>query len=145
MTLLVQIKNQNQEILSLLQQKTTPTGHKLQLPNDIPVKLPVNTLQDLRKFEEYLNERTISEIVKFSKDNVLMSLIFLIPQGSYFATIGGRNLTSKTNAVLKHLLTNQVACEYSWLGSRNNKKSFQELKLKKIITGEHKICKIMKC
>lgn len=140
---MVQIKFQNQEILSLLQQKTTPNGHKLQLPNDIPVKLPLSTLQDLRKFEEYLDEKRISEIVWFVRIMYLYLLILLISQGSYLATIGGRNLTSKTNAILKLLLTNQVACEYSWLGSRNNKNAFHELKLRKIITGEHNICKIM--
>lgn len=66
--LLVQIKLQNQEILTILQQKTSPNGHKLQLPNDIPVKLPLSSLNDLRKFEEYLDDKRLSDIVRFFED-----------------------------------------------------------------------------
>lgn len=63
LTLLVQIKNQNLEILHELKQKKSPTGLHLDLPVDVPVRLPVESFRDLRALEDYLNEERISSMV----------------------------------------------------------------------------------
>lgn len=48
-------------------------------------------------------------------------------QCSYLATLGGRDFTSKTNRILKYLLRDEVASNYSFYGKRMNKSPFSSL------------------
>ncbi|VEN33633.1 unnamed protein product [Callosobruchus maculatus] len=115
--LLASIKAQTDQILNILSQRKTATGCVIDMPQDVPVSLPVKQLHELVVFEKYLENET-----KFS------TLV------SYFSTIGGRDLKCKVNAILRQILTNNVASSLSFLGSRNGKKPFCSLKLIKLIT-----------
>ncbi|KAF5276984.1 hypothetical protein FQR65_LT16108 [Abscondita terminalis] len=52
---------------------------------------------------------------------------------SYFTSIGGKDVTNKTNNILKRCLTNQLASNFNFHGKRSNKRPFGELKLKSVI------------
>nr|CAI5836700.1 unnamed protein product [Callosobruchus analis] len=98
-------------------ERKTATGCVIDMP-DVPVSLPVKQLHELLVFEKYLDNET-----KFSTLVLYFSII-----------IGGRDLKCKVNAILRHILTNHVTSSLSFLGSRNGKKLFCNLKLKKLIT-----------
>lgn len=49
-------------------------------------------------------------------------------QCSYLTTLGGKDLTSKTNRICKYLLTDDVTSNYSFYGKRMNKHPFSSLK-----------------
>ncbi|KAK9680528.1 hypothetical protein QE152_g39033 [Popillia japonica] len=52
----------------------------------------------------------------------------------YFSTSGGRNdIASKANVILRNIMTDFLAAQYSFHGSRNGKNSFVELNLHTVI------------
>ncbi|RLU23883.1 hypothetical protein DMN91_004091 [Ooceraea biroi] len=113
-SLLVDIKEQNNKILSLLNEKQVTSNtlaHNQFRLQDLPVNLPLSTQADLDILETYLkNSQNVSTMC------------------SYLATLGGRDITSKTNRILKYLLTDKVASNYSFYGKRMNKSPFSSLK-----------------
>lgn len=110
------LKQQNKQIISLLESKAPKL--LLSLPGDIPVPLPLGSEEDLKKFEDYLTEKS-------HLDSLL----------SFYSQVGGHDPIHKTNTILKKVISNQLACSYSFLGSRNNKKAFGQLLICKLIIG----------
>ncbi|KAK5641996.1 hypothetical protein RI129_008163 [Pyrocoelia pectoralis] len=117
MSILLYIKEQNNQILSILRNQNIATTISTfaQLPDDIPIEFPIQTINEIIVIENYLN----------SKD-ALASLC------TYFSTLGGRDVISRTNNILKKMLSNMVAQEFSFYGSRKPKKAFSKLKLKHV-------------
>ncbi|KAF5284928.1 hypothetical protein FQA39_LY16883 [Lamprigera yunnana] len=98
--LLLFLKEQNTQILKelkILNSKPNTQRHQsFDPPLDIPVGLPLRTVEDILSLEKYLS----------NGDN-LSALV------SYLSTLGGRDFTNKTNIILRSLLTNEVAQLYS--------------------------------
>ncbi|KAK4877682.1 hypothetical protein RN001_010188 [Aquatica leii] len=102
--ILVEIWEQNKQILARLQSET-PTGSQVAL--DIPVQFPISTIKDINLLETHLLER----------QNV-------IALSDYLSTLGGRDIPTKTNRILKTTLSNILASEFSFFGSRSEKRAF---------------------
>ncbi|KAK4885497.1 hypothetical protein RN001_001768 [Aquatica leii] len=114
---LITVRTQNRQILKLLTTNTHNNSTKaFELPDDLELTLPVSNLTDLRRLEEYLsNNRNLSAVV------------------SYLSGLGGRDPTTKTNAVLRKLMTNEFAMKFSFLGTRQKKGAFVELNARKVL------------
>ncbi|KAK4872510.1 hypothetical protein RN001_014539 [Aquatica leii] len=99
---LITIRTQNRQILKLLTTNTQNNPTKaFELPDDLELTLPVSNLTDLRRLEEYLSNNTNLSAV-----------------ASYLSGLGGRDPTTKTNAVLRKLMTNEFAMKFSFLGKK---------------------------
>ncbi|CAG9768241.1 unnamed protein product [Ceutorhynchus assimilis] len=94
------------------------TGMKLVPPKDMPVAIPLQNIEDLKSIEEYL-----------ALDKNLSAL------ASYCETLGGRDKVAKVNNILRNLLSNRVAAEFSFLGTRQDKRPFANLKLRKVVVN----------
>ncbi|CAH2003325.1 unnamed protein product [Acanthoscelides obtectus] len=112
--LLVTIKNQNKDIKSILLQNNKELT--FELPSDFPVSLPIVIAQDINLLEEYL------------RSEAKLSLLIL-----YLSKLGGRDITNKTNIILRRLISNQLAVRYSYLGTRQEKKAFKSTILNKVV------------
>ncbi|KAK4884923.1 hypothetical protein RN001_001194 [Aquatica leii] len=108
------IREQLKEISGVLKQSVNSCG-VINLAEDCPVEFPINTEVDLQNLEKYL----CSE----QKQNEL---------SSYLATLGGDSTTTKTNKILKFLITNELASTYNFAG-QSNKKPFSKLILKTVL------------
>ncbi|KAK4877257.1 hypothetical protein RN001_000878 [Aquatica leii] len=114
---LITIRTQNRQILKLLTTNTHNNSIKaFELPDDLELTLPVSNLTDLRRLEEYLSNNTNLSAV-----------------ASYLSGLGGRDPTTKTNAVLRKLMTNEFAMKFSFLGIRQKKGAFVELNARKVL------------
>lgn len=114
---LITIRTQNRQILKLLTTNTHNNSIKaFELPDDLELTLPVSNLTDLRRLEEYLSNNTNLSAV-----------------ASYLSGLGGRDPTTKTNAVLRKLMTNEFAMKFSFLGTRQKKGAFVELNARKVL------------
>ncbi|KAB0790670.1 hypothetical protein PPYR_09372 [Photinus pyralis] len=112
-----QLSKQNDEILHILKNKPSQLDStNLHHQPELPVNFPIENLEEVDLIEEYLTQETN-----------------LSALSSYMSTIGGRDITSKTNTILRYVFTNGIAVRYSFLGSRGNKKAFSTLKLCKAI------------
>ncbi|KAK4886767.1 hypothetical protein RN001_003038 [Aquatica leii] len=137
MTLLIHIRHQNDQILTRINQNSVSPLTVNQLPVDLPVHLPITTIEEIQKIENYLEDQ-----------NKLSALV------SYFSSLGGKDIITKTNLILKRILSNSIAKEFSFLGTRNNKKCFSKLLLQKVVieavgvgspsTTEVEICNAIK-
>lgn len=134
LSLLTQIKNQNTEILAILSEKKSATGLPLDLPEDIPIKFPISSSHDMRSIELYLSEaKNLSAVVCLNMEIIFSLCWRMFLQASYYSSLGGRDVTNKTNIILRNLMSNSIAAQYSFLGSRNDKKSFSTLNLHKVV------------
>ncbi|KAK4882936.1 hypothetical protein RN001_006255 [Aquatica leii] len=52
---------------------------------------------------------------------------------TYLGTLGGKDITNKTNRILKCILTDEVAQNYNYFGKRSKKKAFCDLQLNDVI------------
>ncbi|XP_067204586.1 uncharacterized protein [Linepithema humile] len=120
--LLVEIKEQNTQILALLKTKELNKVPSI-LPADIPVKFPIDTLEHVKILETYLKE-----------DENLNTLTL------YLASLGGKNITTLTNRIMKFLYTDNLAKKFSFFGKRDNKEPFSEYLLKTAVINAVKIC-----
>ncbi|XP_031329464.1 uncharacterized protein LOC116182729 isoform X2 [Photinus pyralis] len=114
--LLLHIKEQNNQILSWIKKQSNTTVVHGTLPDDIPVKFPLCSIDSLTVLESYLMD-----------DGHLAEL------AAYFSSLGGRDIGSKTNIILKNIFNNELAQLYSFYGSRGNKKAFNDLRVKTVI------------
>ncbi|KAJ8928268.1 hypothetical protein NQ314_019219 [Rhamnusium bicolor] len=118
--LLAHIKEQNKEILNIITERGRETSTALTsicLPNNFPIELPASTDDDVQAVEDFLK----------TKENINSFC-------SYLSTLGGgKSYILRTNKVLRQLLTDSLACKYSFFGSRKDKKAFSELLLKKVV------------
>ncbi|XP_025269900.1 uncharacterized protein LOC105259393 [Camponotus floridanus] len=110
-----QIIHQNEEILKILKNKERSQGPNFQEPN-LPVQLPLKNFEEVTLLHDHINDNeNFSELI------------------SYLSTLGGHDVTSKTNAILRKILTNEVASHYSFLGSKNQKKAFPTINLNRAV------------
>ncbi|KAF5303745.1 hypothetical protein FQA39_LY09818 [Lamprigera yunnana] len=118
--LLLFLKEKNTQILKelkILNSKPNTQKHQsFDPPLDIPVGLPLRTVEDVLSLEKYLS----------NGDN-LSALV------SNLSTLGGQDLTNKTNIILRSLLTNEIAQLYSYRGTRLGKRALSTLNLKTVV------------
>lgn len=55
----------------------------------------------------------------------------------YLASLGGKNITTLTNKIMKFLYTDNLATRFSFYGKRNNKKRFSECLLKTAVISKY--------
>ncbi|KAB0803363.1 hypothetical protein PPYR_00333 [Photinus pyralis] len=112
------VAKQNEAILKSLKKREVlqQSNTSYQLPNDVPVKIPIQQLLEIPIIEEYLSEED-----------------HLCAMSAYLSTLGGRDITTKTNTILRSVISNKVAINFSFLGTRNNKQAFTKLNLNKLI------------
>ncbi|KAF5277497.1 hypothetical protein FQR65_LT03834 [Abscondita terminalis] len=118
LSVLMQIREQNSKILDLLNKKITGSfidTSDFELPKNLPVQLPISTNHELLLLEQYL----------LIKEN-------LQSMQNYLQTIGGKDTTAKTNRILKMLIRDALAQEYSFFGKRN-KKPFYLMGMKHLV------------
>lgn len=61
-----------------------------------------------------------------------MHVNFLL-QSLFLSTLGGDTTTARTNRILKHVLTNELAKGFNFAGQKNMKEAFEKLYLKAVI------------
>ncbi|KAF5277657.1 hypothetical protein FQA39_LY06150 [Lamprigera yunnana] len=110
------INNILKELKILNSKPNTQRHQSFEPPLDISVGLPLRTVEDVLSLEKYLSHG----------DN-LSALV------SYLSTLGGRDLTNKTNIILTSLLTNEVAQLYSYRGTRLGKRALSTFNLKAVV------------
>ncbi|KAG5868592.1 hypothetical protein JTB14_030286 [Gonioctena quinquepunctata] len=116
LNILLKVKQQNQQILNILieqKQDRDAPGLKLAPPT---VDLPLKTVTDVNRREAYLaNEKNLAALA------------------AYCEILGGKEKVGKINTILRCPIFNQVAAQYSFLGTRNQKRPFGTLKLRKVV------------
>uniref|UniRef100_A0A1Y1L4E9 Uncharacterized protein n=1 Tax=Photinus pyralis TaxID=7054 RepID=A0A1Y1L4E9_PHOPY len=116
--LLLTILEQNKQILGHLEKTNrSSTSADISLPEDF-ASLPCKSSEELNILENLLSEKSHFKV--------------LIAHLSQF---GGKEVIPKVNALLRKCLTNQLACKYSYLGTRLGKEAFTKLRLKEVIIG----------
>ncbi|KAK5638534.1 hypothetical protein RI129_012829 [Pyrocoelia pectoralis] len=114
---IIKIKEQNKEILQLLKNRTSFTSNS-EFPEDFPCTIPISDIKDLDNVEKVLSEN---------------------PCVAYFSTRGGKDLRTKTNNILRNLMTDELASNHNYYGllrkDRNDtpKKPFKKLKLNTVV------------
>ncbi|KAK4878003.1 hypothetical protein RN001_010509 [Aquatica leii] len=115
------IQEQNSQILAIVK-KHPPSAilPKINiLPDNLPCDFPIKNQENLQELEVYL------------LDNQNFSCLV-----AYLAAIGGKDLTTQVNNVLRRLLSNDLASQFSFYGKRSNKKAFSTLKTKDLVIGK---------
>ncbi|KAK4886894.1 hypothetical protein RN001_003165 [Aquatica leii] len=118
LNLLSTLLEQNKEILAILRNQSHSFPQITPTSLGLPVEFPIKSLEDLAGVEDYLESQG---------NNDKLSV--------YLATLDKTSLTSSTNAVLRFCLSYEVAKEFSFLGTRNQKKAFNTYRLKKTIVA----------
>ncbi|XP_050502349.1 uncharacterized protein LOC126881809 isoform X3 [Diabrotica virgifera virgifera] len=116
------IVEQNKEILSLLKNRPVIEQSSVLEPN-VPVTLPIYTFEDLQILENFLSENEVN-CISLSK---------------YLGSLDKNSVVSATNSALRCCLSHKLAKNMSFLGSRNNKKAFNNNILKKVIVDSVKL------
>ncbi|XP_071577254.1 uncharacterized protein [Temnothorax nylanderi] len=109
------MKEQMNEIYGLIKQFCTPSGVP-SIPDNFPIEFPLKTREDLQRLEDYLSDREKQNTVSL-----------------YLSTLGGDTVTTRTNRILKHVLTNELAKGFNFAGQKNRKEGFAKLHLKTVI------------
>ncbi|XP_036138293.1 uncharacterized protein LOC118647037 isoform X1 [Monomorium pharaonis] len=108
------VREEIKELKGILRQQNTE-GSIPSIPDDLAVEFPLKTREELQVLEDYLNSR---------QNKNAMSL--------YFTTLGGDSISTKTNRILKLVLSNELAATFNFTGT-NVKEAFQKLHLKNVI------------
>lgn len=118
---LVRIEVQNEQILNILNKGDINARNNISthLP-PLPVNLPLQSIEDIQQLEEFL--------VNKEQFNLLQS---------YLASMGGNNITTRTNRILRNLLTDNIASSYSFFGRK--KQDFHSLRLTNLIISSVKL------
>ncbi|KAK5649879.1 hypothetical protein RI129_000908 [Pyrocoelia pectoralis] len=119
--LLSRIVEQNKEILKILKNTHTVQNTHPKCP-DLPVSLPLSSFEDFLVLENYLSQPN-------NEKNLC----------AYLSTLDRNSLVSATNSALKYCLSFELAQQFSYLGTRNNKKPFSIYILKKVIVDAVKV------
>lgn len=61
-----------------------------------------------------------------------MCVIF-VSQSSFLSTLGGDTTATKSNRILKHVLANELAKDFNYVGQNNSKEAFEKLHLKTVV------------
>lgn len=136
LALLMHIKEQNDHILTCItQQQRNPA---FQVLPELPAKFPLNSINDLLILDTYLiaNSQAASGLV-----SSVFALIFYCKltsdfQSSYLSSLGGKDITNKTNRILKYIFTDELAKHFNYLGQRSEKRAFSQLTLNEILIGK---------
>ncbi|KAF5274637.1 hypothetical protein FQR65_LT16941 [Abscondita terminalis] len=116
------IKEQNSQILArLIHADEIKNPEPNRIP-DLPVNLPIKTEEDVKNLELHLIESCHSSALRL-----------------YLSTLGGKDVVSRTNNILKRCLTNSISTKFNYYGKRNLKLAFSNLKLNKVIIDAVKI------
>ncbi|XP_031357213.1 uncharacterized protein LOC116181090 isoform X1 [Photinus pyralis] len=108
------IKEQNKQILAWIQKQSNSSSEsQINQNQDLPFVLPITKSADLATTETCIKEKEIF--------NLLVS---------HLSRLGGKDVTSKTNNMMRQLLSNDLATKYSFMGSRQEKKAFNDLLVK---------------
>nr|CAI5839671.1 unnamed protein product [Callosobruchus analis] len=108
-----QIIEQNKQLLSFF--KNRPNTEISLNEEDFPTPIPLKTGESLKVFEDFLN--TISQLKGFV---------------NYLSKLGGKDVPSRTNRIMKEVINDALARDYNFYGKRN-KKAFCQLNLKKAV------------
>ncbi|KAK4885759.1 hypothetical protein RN001_002030 [Aquatica leii] len=117
LTAVTHVKEQNKQILNYLTQQKEKQSSPFPVLPELPTQLPINTEQDLIGLNQLLTESP-------DTNSALCT---------YLRTLGGKDITNKTNRILKYILTDEVAQNYNYFGKRSKKKAFCELQLNDMI------------
>lgn len=112
---IIYVRKQNEQILQILKNQNVSQSNTLPT---IPVELPLTEIRGIIELEEFLSE-----------NENLRSMT------NYYSTYGGRDVVTKTNNLLKLFLCNSLAVNYSFKGTRNEKRAFENLLLRRLIIG----------
>lgn len=115
--ILIKIREQNSQILELLRQKGFGRENNIvHIEEDSIVrKLPAETIENLHSLDNEVKDdkAKLTELV------------------SYLSSLGGDGVVTRTNRILKSLMTNSLASQLNFKG--RNKQAFSIFKLKEII------------
>lgn len=112
LNILLTIQEQNKQILAKLNENFS--SPQTESPN-LPVLLPIDTLEQLEKLEKHLEvEENFKKL------------------STYMSSIGGKDLVSKVNGVLKKLISNGVAKYFNFYGKRE-KMPFKNLRTNAVV------------
>ncbi|KAF5284174.1 hypothetical protein FQR65_LT00174 [Abscondita terminalis] len=107
------IIEQNKQILSILKR---PPSELTQLKPEFPVSLPLENFEDFTKLETYLSQ----------SNNQQSMCIFL-------STLDRTSVISSSNSIMKFCISYNLATNFSFWGTRNNKKAFNNFIIKTVI------------
>ncbi|XP_044750694.1 uncharacterized protein LOC123311012 [Coccinella septempunctata] len=119
LSILFGLQEQNKKILQLLEQKTIQTSQEF----EIPVEIPLKTEAGLEELEIFLNEK-----------NNFQAFVKKI------SLFGARDISAAVYSILRHLITDEVAKNFSFYGKRGGKRPFHLLKLRASVVEAVQIC-----
>ncbi|XP_067208803.1 uncharacterized protein [Linepithema humile] len=118
-SLIATVKEQNDEILRWMNRQNTKNINNVTGLPDTPFAFPLKTVEELDQLDVYLKTN--------NDDNIALS--------AYLSSLGGNHVPSKTNRILKYILTDAVAINFNYYGKRSQKRAFSDLSLKNLIVG----------
>ncbi|XP_050301563.1 uncharacterized protein LOC126739791 [Anthonomus grandis grandis] len=115
---LVKIEEQNSQIIALLKEQRKTRGGLLPLKTECPIDHYDQLLDFIEEIEETQDAK-----------HLLVS---------YLSSLGGEGVVSKTNRILKELMTDKLASEFNFCGG-HHKRAFKELQIINIIIDAVKV------
>ncbi|CAH0546626.1 unnamed protein product [Brassicogethes aeneus] len=109
------IKEQNTEILGILKKTPVPSPSSTFSLSGLPTELPAVSEENLKSLEKFLE----------TEDNL----------NNFVIMLHCKDVVSQTNNCLRRVLSNKLACSYSFFGKRGEKKPFSSLKFKKCLVA----------
>ncbi|GJQ68604.1 hypothetical protein Trydic_g17154 [Trypoxylus dichotomus] len=111
------IREQNEQILAILKKNHQILPRNVCMPH-FRVNLPVSNSEEAEILEEHL---------KNSEDFSSLR--------AYLSCLGGKDLSSRTNRILRALMTDTLASTYNFYGFRcqDTKRAFVNLQMKKVV------------
>ncbi|KAK4883183.1 hypothetical protein RN001_006502 [Aquatica leii] len=115
-TLLLQIKEQNNQILAWIRSQSTVALVPRSLPEKFPVSFPLRNNSHVEELENYIA----------LKENLDSLAVFL-------SSLGGRDVNNRVNVILHYVFDDRLASTYNFCGKRSNKTAIKDLHLRKAI------------
>ncbi|KAK4886522.1 hypothetical protein RN001_002793 [Aquatica leii] len=115
-TLLLQIKEQNNQILAWIRSQSTVAPVPRSLPEKFPVSFPLRNNSHVEELENYI-------ALKENLDSLSV----------YLSSLGGRDVNNRVNVILRYVFDDRLASTYNFCGKRSNKNAFKDLHLRKAI------------
>ncbi|KAK4885966.1 hypothetical protein RN001_002237 [Aquatica leii] len=115
-TLLLQIKEQNNQILAWKRSQSTVALVPRSLPEKFPVLFSLRNNSHVEELENYIA----------LKENLDSLSVFL-------SSLGGRDVNNRVNVILRYVFDDRLASTYNFCGKRSNKTAIKDLHLRKAI------------
>ncbi|KAK4887142.1 hypothetical protein RN001_003413 [Aquatica leii] len=115
-TLLLQIKEQNNQILAWIRSQSTVALLPRSLPEKFPVSFPLRNNSHVEELKNYIA----------LKENLDSLSVFL-------SSLGGRDVNNRVNVILRYVFDDRLASTYNFCGKRSNKTAIKDLHLRKAI------------